>query len=172
CLSAMITYLLYVFMASYATQVVGLPFVQTSIVATLALLGTTLLVPIGGYLSDRIGRRRCLLWSTSVFVLLSYPLFLLISHGNFTSFVIAEIIFVLIGSCFQGALPATVFEMVPTQVRYSVVAVGYNVSYSIFGGTAPLVASYLVTVSGDNAAPGWYLMAGAVVALLAAWRLR
>jgi MFS transporter, MHS family, proline/betaine transporter len=56
-----------------------------------------------------------------------------------------------------------IVEIFPTRVRYSGASIGYNLGYMIFGGTAPIVATYLVSATGSDAAPAIYLI---VVALL------
>lgn len=171
-LSAMITYLIFVFMPTYAAQVIGMPLSTISLISTGGLLLVTLLVPFGGFLSDKWGRKTSLCIGALGFLFLSYPLFELISYGIISYYIIALSCFVLLAANFQGALPPAVFEMLPLSVRYSVAAIGYNISYSIFGGTAPLLASYLVKVTGDKAAPGYYLVFGALIALIAASQLR
>jgi MHS family proline/betaine transporter-like MFS transporter len=171
-LSAMITYLVFVFMPTYATSVLHMPLADASLISTLGLTGSTLLVPVGGFLSDIIGRKTCFRLGAIGFLLLSYPLYLIISHGTLQSLVIGEMIFVLLAAIFQGTINAGVIEQVPTAVRFSVVAVGYNISYSIFGGTAPIVASYAVKLTGNLAAPGLYLMVGAAIALIATFGMR
>jgi MHS family proline/betaine transporter-like MFS transporter len=171
-LSAMITYLIFIFMPGYAANILGLPLDKTTLISTLSFLCVTLLVPLGGYLSDRVGRKACLRWAAVGYLVLSYPLFWLISQGSVNNFIIAQLIFVMLAACFQGALTATILELLPTSVRYSVAAVGYNVSYSIFGGTAPLVAAYMVSMSGNTSAPGLYLVFGALVAFIAVNKIR
>ena len=93
-------------------------------------------------------------------------MFRLISTGSLHNLVIAEGIFIVLAAMFQGTITAFVIEQVPTAVRYSLVAVGYNLAYSIFGGTAPFLAGYLVKITNNPASPGLYLMFGAVVALI------
>ncbi len=166
-LSAMITYLIFIFMPSYAAKIIGMPLEKVTWISTLALAGSILLVPIGGWVSDVVGRKNCLRWGALGFLLLSYPLYQLIVQGSLQSFIIAESIFVVLAACFQGPIPAFVLEQLPTRVRYSTSAVGYNVSYSLFGGTAPLFASYIVELTGNKAMPGLYLMLGACIALIA-----
>ena len=56
-------------------------------------------------------------------------------------------------------------------MRYSGASVGYNVAYMIFGGTAPLVSTFLVAQTGSNIAPGVYLVAVAVVVFFVAFAL-
>ena len=171
-LSAMITYLIFIFMPSYVANILGLPLDKITFISTLSFLCVIFLVPIGGYISDRIGRKACLKWSAIGYAILSYPLFWLISQGVMDYFIVAQSIFVILAAGFQGTLTATVLELLPTNVRYSVAAVGYNVSYSIFGGTAPLIATYMVKVSGSAAAPGLYLVFGALLAFIAATKIR
>jgi MHS family proline/betaine transporter-like MFS transporter len=70
------------------------------------------------------------------------------------------------------ALSITVLsEMVPTRVRCSAVALSYNTCMAAFGGTTPIVATYLVTRTGDDFAPVYYVMAATLVSLLVILRL-
>jgi MHS family proline/betaine transporter-like MFS transporter len=66
---------------------------------------------------------------------------------------------------------AVLVEMLPAEVRCSGVAIGYNVCLGLFGGTAPLVATYLVARTADDFFPAYYLMATAAVSLLVTFRL-
>jgi MHS family proline/betaine transporter-like MFS transporter len=165
-LSAMITYLIFIFMPSYAANVIGMPLATTSLISTLGLLAVTLLVPFGGYFSDRWNRKNSLFISAVGFALFSYPLFYLISRGVIQDYIIAECCFVILAAGFQGAISAAVLDMLPVSVRYTVAALGYNISYSLFGGVAPLLASYLVKVTGNKSAPALCLMIGALIALI------
>ena len=65
----------------------------------------------------------------------------------------------------NGPIPAALTDLLPTELRYSGVALGSNLGFAIFGGTAPLVATWLIKATGDLAAPAWYLV---VVALVSA----
>ena len=57
-------------------------------------------------------------------------------------------------------------ELFDTQVRYTGFAFSYNVSFALFGGTAPLVATLLMKEEHLKAAPGLYIVVAAVMALL------
>jgi MHS family proline/betaine transporter-like MFS transporter len=63
--------------------------------------------------------------------------------------------------------PAVMVEMLPTEVRCSGVAIGYNLCFGIFGGTTPLIATYLVARTADDFAPVYYLMAVTIVSFIA-----
>ena len=67
----------------------------------------------------------------------------------------------------DGTLPSFLAELFPTKNRYSGFAVSFNLSNALFGGTAPFVATLLIAKTGSNLAPGFYLMAAALVSLVA-----
>jgi MHS family proline/betaine transporter-like MFS transporter len=52
-------------------------------------------------------------------------------------------------------------------VRYSGFAFSFNTAQAFLGGTAPLIATFLINITGSKLAPAWYLVAIAVVSLLA-----
>jgi len=66
-----------------------------------------------------------------------------------------------------GVAPATMSEMLPARVRCTAVAIGFNVSMGLFGGTAPFVATYLVARTADDFVPAYYVMAVAIVSFIA-----
>ena len=68
----------------------------------------------------------------------------------------------------MAAIPAAMTEMFPQGVRVSAVSVGYGLAYAIFGGTAPAVATWLITRSGSETAFAWYLTALTAVSLVVA----
>jgi MHS family proline/betaine transporter-like MFS transporter len=67
----------------------------------------------------------------------------------------------------DGTLPCFLTEIFPTRVRYSGFAFSFNTANALFGGTAPFVATWLISATGSKTAPAWYLVAAAAVALVA-----
>ncbi|MEO1116038.1 MAG: hypothetical protein AAFY05_27095, partial [Pseudomonadota bacterium] len=59
----------------------------------------------------------------------------------------------------------------PAHLRCSVVALGYNICMAVFGGTTPMVATYLVNRTGDDYAPVYYVIVATLVAIPVIWRL-
>ncbi len=171
-LSAIITYLIFVYMPVYASKTIGLPFKQTMTVNTFVMTGMVLLVPVFGHYSDILGRRIILLASSMVLIILAFPLYALITHGNLIDLIIAQSILAVAGAGYQGAITRAVLEMFPTNVRYSAAAFGYNLTYSLFGGTAPIIAVYLIDKLKFNTAPSLYLILGALISFFAALKLR
>jgi len=162
-LSALGAYTLGTYFVTYLQEVVG--FSNTTAIAAnfLAFFVTVPLVPIIGMLGDRIGRKPLLLIGAPGFILLSLPGYLLASSGNFFGAIVGQLLVALPWSFVVSAVVVIIVEIFPTRVRYSGASIGYNLGYMIFGGTAPSVATFLVSATGSSTAPAIYLI---VVALL------
>jgi len=63
-------------------------------------------------------------------------------------------------------------EMFATRVRYGGFSLGYNLSVSAFGGTAPFLVTLLAAQTGDNASPALYIMAASVITLFVIYSAR
>ena len=135
------------------------------------LVMMVLVVPVG-ILADRAGGRKLLMISCVGFLLLSYPAVRLISSGNVALAVIGLLILGLLLVLLLGTQPAVLPAQFPTRVRFGGFAVGYNVSTSAFGGTAPLAVTWLVAMTGDNAMPAYYLIAAAAIAFFPIFYMR
>src|SRR3546814_1304074 len=66
-----------------------------------------------------------------------------------------------------ATISATFPAMFPTAVRFTGFAIAYNISTSIFGGTAPMIGSGLISLTGDPLMPAYYMMLACVVGLVA-----
>ena len=159
----------YVFLAyfpTYVSTVLKLPLRTASSVNTIGLILFLIMVPFLGVLSDRIGRRPLLLAHAAAAAILAYPLFLLMESRSFGAILIAQIIGVAIQGLFSGAAVAGYVEMFPTRIRYTAISVPYNITVAAFGGTAPFIATYLVSTTGNHLSFTYYLMAAGIISFL------
>ena len=126
-----------------------------------------------GALSDRLGRRRSLGISATLLLLCVMPLFMwLKAEPTFGTLVAAQCIICILVASFVGVAPAALSEIFPTSVRATGTSLVYNGAFTIFGGFAPMILTYLTQQSGSLFAPAWYVMAAAAVALIAIPLLR
>lgn len=134
------------------------------LVSTVALLFAAGMCPPVGALCDRIGRRKTIALA-GVWVILSvYPAWQLASSGQLWAAILGDLLLAT-GAVLSGVVTAALLsEVFPTRARYTASAITYNLAYTIFGGTAPLVATWLIDYTGSSVAPAFYL---ALVALLA-----
>lgn len=122
-----------------------------------------------GTLSDRIGRRRSLFISASLLLVLVLPLFLwLKAHPTLPTLIVVQSTLCILVASFVGVAPAALSEIFPTGVRSTGTSIVYNGAFTVFGGFAPLILTWLTQRSGGSIySPAWYVMLAAVVALAA-----
>jgi MHS family proline/betaine transporter-like MFS transporter len=158
-------YLPFVWLPTWLSHIIRrpLPEDQALLCNTVALLVLLVLTPLSAILSDRVGRRPMYLGGAIGYAILSHPLFAAMTDGSWVSALTGGLVFAISMSLPSGCMAATMVELFPTRTRYTGVAIGYNVAQAILGGTAPLVATALIHVSGNEIAPAWYLIAAAIV---------
>lgn len=159
-------YIVLTYLQTYLSGQGSLSVSSASIAGTITILITAALIPPLGALSDRVGRKPMLMGSCIGFVVLSYPLFVLMGAGSPTLAILAQIALGIVLAFFLSTTVAFSTELFQTQVRYGGYSIGYNISVAIFGGLTPFFATLLITVTGNPLAPAFYLMAGALVTLI------
>ena len=122
-----------------------------------------------GSLSDRIGRRLSLSLSAGLLFVLVLPLFLwLKADPVLPTLIIVQSIVCLLVASFVGVAPAALSEIFPTGVRSTGTSLVYNGAFTLFGGFAPMILTWLIQRSGGSIySPAWYVMLAAGVALIA-----
>jgi MFS transporter, MHS family, proline/betaine transporter len=159
------------YMSTYVQVVGGLGPAAALLASFVALSVAAVLSPVLGRFSDRVGRRRSTVLSTALIAALSVPAFLLAGSGAVWAVVLGELL-LSVGVVLSLVVVAVLMsELFATRIRYTASALTYNVAYTLFGGTAPFVATYLVTRTGVAISPALYLVVVSLVALLCALRL-
>ena len=171
-LTALSFYTFSTYMTTFLREVVGLESSQVLLSNVLALTFAAALCPFVGRICDRIGRKKTMYASVILLGVLAIPAYHLASTGGFSSALAAQAL-LAVGAVTANVVTAVLLcEVFPTKVRYTASAITYNVSYAIFGGTAPFVATWLIAATGNKMAPAIYLTAIAAGALIAALLLR
>lgn len=160
------------YMPSYLITQLQIGELESLLLSLGMMAGMLLLVVFIGRLSDRIGRKPILYAACLGFMLLAWPAFHFMLQGQ-TGLTIAGLtILGLLVVLLSGVMPAALPAIFPSQVRYGGFAVSYNVSTSLFGGTAPLVITWLIAQTGSQYIPAFYLMGAAAISLLAVVLMR
>jgi MHS family proline/betaine transporter-like MFS transporter len=167
CLNAVGFYLILSYMPTYLMTELGIGEAQSFLATSISLGAYIGLIFLMGRLSDRFGRKTALVAASVLFILLTVPLFSALDGASFLGIVLIQIAFGALLTVNDGTLPCFLSEIFPTRVRYSGFAFSFNAANALFGGTAPFVATWLIGVTGSKLAPAWYLVAAAVVALVA-----
>ena len=158
-------YTLFVWMPTYLTTFVKPPISDAMMINTVAMSFMLVLLPCAARLGDLIGYKPVLVLSTLGIGLSVYPLFLWIDSGSFVAVIVGMGIFAIFMSGLQATLSVAMADLFPPRLRFSGTAIGYNLTLSIFGGTAPMFATWLITTTGSLTAPAWYLMIVAAISL-------
>jgi len=157
------------YIPTYGVKTLHLP-ASTGFTATL-IGGMVLAIgcPLAGYWSDRMARRPALMVVTCwLFVLTSYPAFyLMATWPTLATCIIAVCWLQLCKAGYSGVLPSVLSDQFPVETRAIGVSLGFSTAVSIFGGLAPLVATWLITVTGDSLSPSYYLIFTALLSLFA-----
>jgi len=161
-----VNYTLLSYMPTYLQRRIGLSHDEALIVPIIGMLFMMVFLPFAGALSDRVGRRPMWRFSLVGLLVLAVPLYMLMGTG-LTGATLAFIVLGLLYVPQLATISATFPSLFPTHVRFAGFAIAYNIATSIFGGTAPAVGSGLITLTGNELMPAFYMMAACVVGLVA-----
>ena len=148
---------------------------RESLTVTLIVAVTNFIwLPIGGALSDRIGRKPVLLAIAALSLVSAYPMLLwLVDNPTFGKMLIVELLFSFYFGIYNGAMVAALTEIVPAHIRTTCFSLAFSLAAALFGTFTPLAATWLIDKTGDKASPGFWLMfaaASGIIATLAIYR--
>ena len=162
-------YIFSTFVVSYATSTLTYQKSQALEAVTLGALVATIMIPLMGLLSDKVGRQR--MYAISVFVLGLFivPWFMLLNTGTTWGIVLATVIaFGVLWAPVTAVLGTLCSEIFSANVRYTVITLGYQLGAALAGGTAPLIATGLLAkYDGDWVPVAWYLAVTVTISLIA-----
>ncbi|QIB82161.1 MFS transporter [Enterobacter sp. T2] len=162
-------YIFSTFVVSYATTTLTYQKSQALEAVTLGALVATIMIPLMGLLSDKIGRQR--MYATSVFILGLFivPWFMLLNTGTTWGIVLATVIaFGVLWAPVTAVLGTLCSEIFSANVRYTGITLGYQLGAALAGGTAPLIATGLLAkYDGDWVPVAWYLAVTVAISLIA-----
>jgi MFS transporter, MHS family, citrate/tricarballylate:H+ symporter len=141
-----------------------------SLIVTLFVAATNFIwLPVGGAISDRIGRKPVLLAIATLSLVTAYPtLTWLVSSPSFGKMLLVELMFSFYFGVYNGAMVAALTEIVPSHVRTTCFSLAFSLAAALFGTFTPYAATKLIELTGDKASPGFWLMCAAASGMIAA----
>ncbi len=159
-------YVLLGYMPSYLDETVGISDrISTPITAVVLLI----MVPFAltfGRLGDKIGNKKVISFGLILGILVSVVSFQFLNIGGLGFLFLGLLLLGIVLSVYEGTMPGSLPTLFHTDIRYRTLSWTFNISVSLFGGTTPLVASWLVHVTGNNLAPAFYLLGVSIIGLI------
>jgi len=154
---------------TYASEALKLA-VRDNLIVTLCVgISNFIWLPIGGAISDRIGRQPPLIIITSLAILTSYPAMLwLVAAPSFGKLLAVLLYFSFFFGTYNGAMIPFLAEIMPPQVRTAGFALAFALATAIFGGFTPAICTWFIEMTGNRATPAIWLSTAAAISLTAA----
>jgi MHS family proline/betaine transporter-like MFS transporter len=145
---------------------------EFQLATTLTLFVVLFAKPLGGWLSDHTGRRRLMIALTVLVMAVIYPAQQMMLYGSSTAFVWGQVLMAIPLGMALGLQGAMLVEIFPLRSRVTSMSVAYSLTLALAGGTAPMVATWLIETLQQPLAPAFYIMAYGVVGLAIMWPMQ
>ena len=161
-------YVLINYLPTFAVKQLKLPYAQSFNAVIVGNLLLTVLSPLTGAWSDRIGRKGLSLWSLVLTLVIIYPLFAwLAAEPSVSKLILVQALLSIALSGYYGPFGALIAELFPANVRSIGLSLAYNVAVMLFGGFGPFVVTWLINTTGSPLAPTYYVMGGLALSIVA-----
>jgi MFS family permease len=155
-------------MTTYANSTLGMSskisFGATAIVG----LSGVICDPLGGWLSDKFGRKPIMIVPWLCLAVAVFPCFTLLEHERSAFALYAACgILACASTLSASASLISVTESLPHRVRSGALAIIYALAISIFGGSTQFIVAWLTRLTHNPMTPAWYMIGGVLVGLIA-----
>lgn len=164
-------YMLLTYMPSYLSHNLHYSTDHGVLIIIAIMVGMLFVQPLIGLLSDKIGRKPFIIGGSIALFILAYPAFLMITSDIIALIFLGLLILAVILNCFIGVMASILPAIFPTKVRYSALAISFNISVLIAGIT-PTAAAWLVEESDNLYMPAYYLMVVAIIGIITGFKMK
>ena len=165
-------WLLLVYMTTYLVQFEKIDRALVFEINTANMVVLILVAPLGALLSDIVGRKRILLATSGLGIVLGLPFFWLMHHTDPFLVWLGQFLFAVLLAVYMGGQPAAMAELFPRNVRVSAVSTAYNLGIGIFGGLTPVFVTFLIKETSNDFVPAYLLVAAAAITFFGLLGLR
>ena len=153
-------YIPLIYLPTFASTEIGISDALALRINTLAIAAMLPLIPLAGLVSDRWLRRKHILMAAfAAMAIAAWPVFHRLIGGGELALLGGQLTFAALIAIPVGAAPAMFAEMFPTEDRLTGYSIAFNVGLGLVGGTAPMIATWLISVTHAPIAPAIYLAA-------------
>lgn len=161
-------YMITVYAPTFGKSVLQLSTNDALIVTLLVGVSNFFWLPIGGALSDRFGRKPLLVAMSFLTLVTAYPALSFLAQAPTFSHMLEVLLwFSLLYGLYNGAMIPALTEIMPVEVRVAGFSLAYSLATAIFGGFTPAVSTWLIHMTGDKAAPAYWMIFAAFCAFTA-----
>jgi MHS family proline/betaine transporter-like MFS transporter len=139
---------------------------------TVSLIAVLAAKPLGGWLSDRVGRRKLMLMLTVAIMVLIYPVFRMMLSGTPREFVLGQVLLAVPIGMALGLQGAMVVEIFPLRTRVTSMSIAYSLTLAAAGGSAPLISAWLMESLRQPLAPAYYVILHGAIGLALLWPMK
>ena len=165
-------YLITAYTPTYARQALHMGPSEVFLVTMIVGLSNLAWLPVGGILTDRFGARPLMLLVTAAAVVTAYPAMLwLIDAPSFAKLLAVLLLYSVYFGLYNGALIPLLAEIMPSEIRTTAFSLAFVTATAVFGGFTPFIATYLIELTGNRAAPALWLTFAAAISFVAAFVL-
>jgi MFS transporter, MHS family, citrate/tricarballylate:H+ symporter len=162
-------YFVTVYTPTFGKTVLKLSTADALLVTLLVAVTNFFWNPVGGAISDRIGRKPVLLTIAILSLCTAYPaLHWLVENPTFGKLLAVEMMFSFYFGVYSGTMLGALVEIVPKHVRTTCFSLAFALAAALFGTFTPFASTWLIDHTGDKASPCYWLMFGATLGIIAA----
>ncbi|MGH6742423.1 MAG: MFS transporter [Bradyrhizobium sp.] len=163
-------YFITVYTPTFGRTVLKLSTQDALLVTLLVAVTNFIWNPVGGALSDRIGRKPVLVAIASLSFVTAYPaLRWLVTDPSFGKLLAVQMMFSFYFGVYSGTMLGCLVEIVPAHVRTTCFSMAFALAAGLFGTFTPFASTWLIQRTGDKASPCYWLMFGAALGIIAAF---
>ncbi len=164
-------YMLLTYMPSYLSHNLNYSTDHGVLIIIAIMCGMLFVQPVIGLLSDRFGRKPFVIGGSIGLLFLAIPSFHLINSGSVALIFLGLLLLAIMLNCFTGVMASILPAIFPTAIRYSAMAIAFNISVLVAGFT-PTATAWLVEVSQNLYMPAYYLMVVAVIGIITGVKMK
>lgn len=166
-------YVLLFYIPTYSVSILHLPASDGLIAVVLGSIIVLVFAPTFGALSDQFGRKPFLVFSAAAILIFAYPLFWMLNEfPGLPSLLLFQFMFGLLIACYEGPVLAAMLELFSKNIVSTGIALSHSLAVTIFGGFAAFIITWLVSTTGNQLAPAFYVIIASFISLIATLCIR